>query len=93
MKKQSVVFLNFLSIPAKAQLASFKVAHRIAKCKKSRTIAEELILPAAIDLVSTMIGDSAAQELITVPLSNNTFCTSQFAGGSKKLLTISMISS
>ena len=52
-----------MSIPAKAQLASFKVAHRIAKCKKPHAIAEELILSTAIDLVSTMIGDSAAQEL------------------------------
>ena len=71
MKNQLVVFSNFLSIPTKAQLASFKVAHRIAKCKKAHTIAEELILPATIDLVSRMIGDSNAQELKTVPLSNN----------------------
>ena len=63
-----------MSIPAKAQLASFKVAHKIAKCKKPHAIAKELILPTAIDLVSTMIGDSAAQELKTVPLSNNTIC-------------------
>ena len=32
MNKQSVVFSNFLHTPAKAQLASFKVAYRIAKC-------------------------------------------------------------
>ena len=74
MKKQLVVFSNFLSIPAKAQLASFKVVHRIAKCKKSHTITEELILPATIDIVLTIIGDLAAQELKTVPLSNNTVC-------------------
>ena len=59
MNKQSVVFLNFLQTPAKAQLASFKVEHRIAKCKKLHTIAEELMLP-AFDLVSTMIGISTA---------------------------------
>ena len=74
MKKQSVVFSNFLSILAKTQLASFKVAHRIAKCKKPHTIAEELILPATNDLVSTMIGESGAQDLKTVPLLNNTIC-------------------
>ena len=74
MKKQLVVFSNFLFIPAKAQLVSFKVVQRITKCKKLHTITEELILPAAIDLVSTMIGDSAVQELKTVPLSNNTIC-------------------
>ena len=60
MNKHSVVFSNFLQTPAKAQLASFKVAYRIAKCKRLHTIAEELVLPAALDLVSTMIGESAA---------------------------------
>ena len=69
------MFSNFLSTPAKAHLAPFKVAHRIAKHKKPHTIAKELILPAAIDLVSTMIGDLAAQEPKTVPLSNNTICS------------------
>ena len=60
MNKQSVVLSNFLQTPAKAQLASFKVAYGIAKCKRLHTIAEELVLPAALDLVSTMIGESAA---------------------------------
>ena len=36
------------------------------------TIAEELVLPAALDLVLTIIGESAAQKLKAVPLSNNT---------------------
>ena len=60
MNKQSALFLNFLHTPAKAQLASFEVAYRIAKCTKSHTIAEELLLPAALDLISTMIGESVA---------------------------------
>ena len=72
MNKQSVVFSNFLQTPAKAQLASFKFAYRTAKCKKLHTVAEELVLPAAIDLVSTMIGESAAQKLKAVLISNNT---------------------
>ena len=72
MNKHSVLFSSFLYTPAKAQLASFKVAYRIAKCKKSHTIAEKLVLPAALDLVSTMIGESAAQKLKPVQLSNNT---------------------
>ena len=33
MNKQSVLFPNFLHTPAKAELASFKVAYRIAKYK------------------------------------------------------------
>ena len=72
MNKRSVVFSNFLKTLAKAQLASFKVAYRIKKCKKLHTIAEELVFPAVLDLVSTMIGESAAQKLKAVPLSNNT---------------------
>ena len=32
------------------------------------------MLPAALDMVSTMIGESVAQKLIVVPLSNNTIC-------------------
>ena len=72
MNKQSVVFSIFLQTPVKAQLASFKVAYRIAKCKKLHIIAEELVLPAALDLVSTIIGELTAQKLKAVPLSNNT---------------------
>ena len=72
MNKQSVVFSNFLQTPVKVQLVSFKVAYRIAKCKKLHTTAEEVVLPSALDLVSTMIGESAAIKLKAVPLSNNT---------------------
>ena len=74
MNKQSVLFSNLLHTPAKAELASFKVAYRLAKCKKPHTIAEELVLSAALDLVSTMIGESAAQKIKAIPLPNNTIC-------------------
>jgi len=74
MNKQSVLFSKSLHTPAKAQLASFTVAYRNAKCKKTHTIAEELVLPSARDLVSTMTEESAAQKLKAVPLSNNTIC-------------------
>lgn len=53
-------------------IASYKVAFRIAKCKKPHTIAEELILPAALDMVNIMIGESAGKLLSKVPFSNNT---------------------
>ena len=87
MNKQSVLFSHFLHTPAKTQLGSFKVAYRIAKCMKPHTIAEELGLAAALDLVSTMIGESVAQKLRAVPLSNNTVCR-----GSTKFRMISVIS-
>ena len=74
MNKQLVLFSNFLQTSARAQLASFKFVYRIAKCKKQYIIAEELVLPAALDLVSTMIGASVAQKLKALPLSNSTIC-------------------
>ena len=74
MNNQSVLFSNFLYTPTKAQLASFKVAYRIAKCKKPHIIAKQLMLPAALDFVSKMIGESVAQKLKAVPLSNNAIC-------------------
>ena len=58
----------------KTQLASFKVAYRIAKRNKTHTFAKELVLPAALGLVSTMIGESVAQKLKAVLLSNNNIC-------------------
>jgi hypothetical protein len=53
-------------------LAFYKVAHRITKCKRPLIIAEELILPATVDMVNIMIGKSAGKLLSKVPLSNNT---------------------
>ena len=87
MKEQSVELSSFLHTPVKAQLASFKVACRIAKCKKPHTIAEELVLPAALDLVSTMIGESVAQKLKLFY-----FQTILFVGELKKFLMILIIS-
>jgi len=72
MAKQKHIFTKQAAIPSKALLSSYKVAWRIAKSKKSHTIAENLILPAAIDMVSIMIGDAAAKQLQIMPLSDNT---------------------
>ncbi|GFU50781.1 zinc finger BED domain-containing protein 5 [Trichonephila clavipes] len=43
------------------------------RCKKPPTIAEELILPAAIEMVETMFGDNCAKELQSIPLSNASY--------------------
>ena len=55
-------------------LASYQVTHRIVESKKPHTIAEELIPPAAVDLVSMIIGEGAAEKLKMVPLSDDTMC-------------------
>ena len=59
---------KFTQLSSKALLV-----HRIVKCKKPHAIARGLILPAAVDLVSTMI-EGAAEKLKMVPLSDDTMC-------------------
>ncbi|GFU33867.1 SCAN domain-containing protein 3, partial [Trichonephila clavipes] len=44
----------------------------ISKRFMPHTIAEELILPTAIEIVETMFGDNFAKELQSIPLSNDT---------------------
>ena len=50
-------------MPNSALLASYKVAYRVAKCKKPRSISEKVILPAAVDMVKFMVGESAGRLL------------------------------
>ncbi|XP_050066008.1 zinc finger BED domain-containing protein 5-like [Aphis gossypii] len=52
--------------------ASFLVSLRIAKCGKPHTIGEELILPAAKDMVTCMLGAPSAKQLDMILLSNDT---------------------
>ena len=59
MKRQVSTISKFTQLPSKALLASYQVAH---KCKKPHSIAEELILPAAIDLATTMIGEGSCRK-------------------------------
>jgi predicted RNase H-like nuclease len=72
LNQQKDSFHKQASIPSNALLASYKVAHRIAKCKRPDTIAEELILPAAVDMVNIVIGESGGKLLSKGPFSNNT---------------------
>ncbi|GFX24853.1 protein FAM200B [Trichonephila clavipes] len=70
--KQKTFFKKTLSVNEKALLTSYKVSYKIARCKKPHAIAEELILPAAIEIVETMFGGNFAKELQSIPLSNDT---------------------
>ncbi|XP_050528105.1 zinc finger BED domain-containing protein 5-like [Daktulosphaira vitifoliae] len=72
-KKSQKVMKSSTSLSGnkKATLASYEVAQLVAKSGKAHTIAEELILPAAIVLCKTMLGESAAKLISSVPLSNN----------------------
>jgi hypothetical protein len=72
MREQKTTFAKHAKIPSKALLASYRVAYQVAKCKKPHTIAEQLILPAAMDMVSIMLGEAAAKQLMNIPLSDTT---------------------
>jgi len=72
MREQNTTFAKHAKIPSKALLASYKVAYQVAKCKKPHTIAEQLILPAAMDMVSIMLWEAAAKQLMNIPLSDTT---------------------
>ena len=63
-------FVKTASTTTNAQLASYKVAYRIAQSKKPHTVAGELILPAAIDMVAVMIDEASAHN--SIPMSNST---------------------
>jgi hypothetical protein len=69
---QQKSFVNTTTISFKALLASYQVAYRIAQNKKPHKIGESLILPAATDMVQTMLGEKCAQELRNILMSNNT---------------------
>ncbi|KAK9882479.1 hypothetical protein WA026_021820 [Henosepilachna vigintioctopunctata] len=69
---QRQTFKKILSVPPNVLLASYKVSFQIAKCKKTHHIGENLILPAAIDIVRIMFSESYAKQLEKIPLSDNT---------------------
>jgi hypothetical protein len=56
----------------KAVGASYKVSLRIAKTGNPHTIGESLLLPAAKDMASSVMGEKVAQQLESIPLSNDT---------------------
>ena len=51
---------------------SYLVALRIAGKMKPHSIGEELVKPAATDMVRLLCGDGMAKKIQTVPLSNDT---------------------
>jgi hypothetical protein len=64
--KRKDTFPKQASIPGNVLLASYNMAYRVAKCQKPRSIVEELILLAAVDMVNIMVGESAGRLLLKV---------------------------
>ena len=71
MQRQQGILLSLTTQSKSALKASYTVAFRIARSKKAFTIAEELILPSAIDMCREIIGEAAASKLKLVSLSND----------------------
>ncbi|XP_023210685.1 zinc finger BED domain-containing protein 5-like [Centruroides sculpturatus] len=69
---QQNTMIQVSSVNENALLASYRVAYRVAKAGKPHTDAENLILPAALDMVEIMLGRQEASKLKSIPLSDNT---------------------
>ena len=72
MKQHKPCLSATVDVSANALKASYLVAQRVAKCGQSHTIAESVILSAALDMVRTVLGEKKASTLRTIPLSNDT---------------------
>lgn len=71
MKNIKTSVQSFTTTNKQALEASYLVSLRIAQTGKPHTIGETLILPAAKDLVTSILGQAAATKLDVVSLSNN----------------------
>lgn len=56
----------------KVLLVSYRVAYRVAKAGKPQTIAENSILPAALDITEIMFGKQEVEKLKNMSISDNT---------------------
>lgn len=63
---------SFTGLNYRAVEASYKVSLRIAREGKAHTIGESLILPAAKEIVSSILGEKEMKQLDSVSLSNST---------------------
>jgi hypothetical protein len=81
--------MSFSAVNMKAVVASYKVRLRIAKVGKPHTIGESLLLPAAKDMATSVLGEKVAKQLESIPLSNDTLSRriSDMASNVKEQLT------
>ncbi|XP_014768815.1 protein FAM200B [Octopus bimaculoides] len=70
--KETITFKMSITSNYKLLRASYLVALRVARAKKAHNIAEELVLPGAIDICEAVLDGKCAAKLKAVPLSDNT---------------------
>ena len=71
-REETLPHFGFSSEEKPALQCIYEVVHRIAKCKKPHTIAEELIKPCAAKIVELMIGPGAKKKTQQLSMSNDT---------------------
>lgn len=76
MKLSAQVLSKNVTNIDKLQLTSYMVSYCIAKEKAPHTIAEKLILPSVLDMVSTVIDQKSADKLKQIPLGDNSSLSS-----------------
>uniref|UniRef100_A0A0L8FVS6 DUF4371 domain-containing protein n=1 Tax=Octopus bimaculoides TaxID=37653 RepID=A0A0L8FVS6_OCTBM len=70
--KETTTFKMSITSNYKLLQASYLVALKVACAKKAHNIAEELVLPCAIDMCEAVLDGKCAVKLNAVPLSDNT---------------------
>lgn len=60
----SFICRQILGVNEKTLLTSYQVACRVAKAGKPHTVAENLILPAAVDMVKILFDTKETDELL-----------------------------
>ncbi|XP_028658888.2 SCAN domain-containing protein 3-like [Erpetoichthys calabaricus] len=69
---QQKIISTATTVNEKALKASYIMAMRIAKRKKAHTVAESLIMPAALEICEIMLGKESSRKLLSIPVSNDT---------------------
>lgn len=72
LEHQKTAIGQMPNLNEKVLLASYRIAFRVAKAGKPHSIAENLILPAALDIAEIMFGKEEVKKLKSIPLSDNT---------------------
>ncbi|XP_026479226.1 protein FAM200A-like [Ctenocephalides felis] len=72
LNKQKESFSKALSVSQKRYLRHTKFRIELLNAKKPHSIGETLVLPAAIDIIATMFGESYADQIKSIPLADNT---------------------
>lgn len=69
---QQKMITTATTVNEKALKASYVMALRISKSKKAHTVAESLIMPAALEICEIMLGKESSRKLQSIPVSNDT---------------------